>query len=120
MNIYKRIYTTLILLFLFLPFLAQADGIREENNNFKSKVIEILQVTEKTREDGTKFKQQDLKLLGLEGAWKDKEIIYKGVSDIEVANANFYRVGDRVYVEAHTDETGENTFYVADFIRSDQ
>ena len=77
-----------------------------------------MQVEEKVRGDGTKFKQQDLKLLGLEGDWTNKEIIYRGISDIEVANANFYKAGDKVYVEGYTDESGQDIFYVVDFVRS--
>ncbi|NCA93048.1 YibE/F family protein [bacterium] len=118
MNKYKKIYIMIALAALLFPFFSRADEIKEENTNFKSEVIEVIKVEEKIREDGTKFKQQDLKLLGLEGAWKNKEIIYKGISDIEVANANFYKVGDKVYVEGHTDESDQDIFYVVDFVRS--
>ena len=118
MNKYKKIYIMIALAALLFPFFSQADEIKEETTNFKSEVIEVLQVEEKIREDGTKFKQQDLKLLGLEGAWKNKEMIYKGISDIEVANANFYKPGDKVYVEKHADEFGQDIFYVVDFVRS--
>jgi uncharacterized membrane protein len=118
MNKYKKIYIMIALAALLFPFFSRADEIKEENTNFKSEVIEVMKIEEKIREDGTKFKQQDLKLLGLEGAWKNKEIIYKGISDIEVANANFYKVGDKVYVEGHTDESGQAVFYVVDFVRS--
>lgn len=107
-----------MLLALLTPSLLRAQELREENTNFKSEVMEVLRVEEKIREDGTKYKQQDLKLLGLEGAWENRELVYNGISDIEVANANFYKAGDKVYVELHTDEDGQNTFYVVDFVRS--
>ena len=118
MNKYKKIYIMIALAALLFPLFSQANEIKEENTNFKSEVIEVMKIEEKIREDGTKFKQQDLKLLGLEGTWKNKEIIYKGISDIEVANANFYKAGDEVYVEGHTDESGQAIFYVVDFVRS--
>jgi len=108
----------MVWLILLFPALLQADEIREEATNFKSTVIGIIRVEEKIREDGTKFKQQDLKLLGLEGSWKNKEIIYNGISDIEVANANFYKVGDEVYVGRYVDEFDQEIFYVVDFVRS--
>jgi len=118
MNKYKKKFIIVALAALLFPFFSQADEIKEETTNFKSEVIEVIKIEEKIREDGTKFKQQDLKLLGLEGAWKNKEIIYKGISDIEVANANFYKAGDEVYVEGYTDESGQDIFYVVDFVRS--
>lgn len=118
MNKYKKIYIIIALVALFSPFFLHADETKEEATNFKSEVVEVIKIEEKIREDGTKFKQQDLKLLGLEGAWKNKEIVYRGISDIEVANANFYKAGDEVYVEGHTDESGQDVFYVVDFVRS--
>lgn len=118
MSLYKKIYLIIFSLILLFPVSLKANEIREGVPNFKSEVIEILRVEEKTREDGTKFKQQDLRLLGLEGIWKNKEIIYYGISDIEVVSANLYQTGDKVYVDVQTDESGQNTFYVVDFARS--
>lgn len=118
MNNYKKIYILIILAALLFPFFLHATELTEENISFKAEVIEVIKIEEKIREDGTKFKQQDLKLLGLEGAWENEEIIYKGISNIEVANANFYKAGDSVYVDGYTDESGQDIFYVVDFVRS--
>lgn len=118
MNKFKKIFISVALISLLFPLLSKADDIKEESTTFKAEVIEILQVEEKTREDGTKFKQQNLKLLGLEGAYKDKEIVYNGISDIEVANAILYKIGNRVFVDSNTYESGETIFYVVDFVRS--
>ena len=118
MNKLKTLYILLAFLILLFPQLSKSQEVQEDYVNFKSKVVDVLQVEEKIREDGTKFKQQNLKLLGLEGPWKNQEIIYNGISDIEVANANFYKVGDSVYVDGHSDESGQDVFYVVDFVRS--
>jgi len=86
--------------------------------NFSAKVVEVLRLEEKRGPDGSHFTQQDLLLLGLDGDFKDREIVYKGISEIEVANANLYQVGDKVLVDAYIDELGQETFYVVEFVRS--
>lgn len=88
------------------------------SETFKAKVSEILKTEEKTRENGSVFQQQDLKLIGLEGKWEGKEVIYKGISDIEVASINTYKVGDKVYVDYFVDDLGQDTFYISDFVRT--
>lgn len=106
------------LLFLSpLLSLAQETGVKPEN--FKARVIEVLKVENKSREDGSVFKQQDLKLMPLSGSWQGKEIVYQGISEVEVADMNKYQVGDKVFVDGFLDENGQATFYVVDFVRSD-
>ncbi len=114
----KKIFIVFALSFLFIPSLTQAQVTGTGANTFKARVIGVEQTVEKEREDGSKFQQQNLKLLGLEGPLKDKEVMYNGITEIEVANINFYKVGDRVFVDSQTDENGETTFYVVDFVRS--
>ncbi|MEI7451943.1 MAG: YibE/F family protein [Candidatus Falkowbacteria bacterium] len=127
MKTFRKIFAAIAILFLLLPAVSRADSATSSDNNdstkkdgatFTARVIEVMQVQEKTREDGSKYKQQDLKLLGLDGQYEDKKIDYFGVSEIEVANANFYAVGDRVYVDAFSDDSGKTTFYVVDFVRT--
>jgi uncharacterized membrane protein len=116
--ILKTILTMAGLNFLFIPAISKADQLTNEPETFKARVIEVMEVKEMTREDGSKFKQQNLKLAGLEGKWKGKEIIYNGISDIEVADTGFYKTGDKVFVEGYIDESGEEVYYVVDFVRS--
>ena len=95
------------------------EGVREaETASFSAEVIEVLKAQEKIREDGSIFRQQDLKLRGLDGEFKGREIVYEGISEVEVSNANYYEVGDQVFVDAYTDEYGQETFYVVEFVRS--
>jgi uncharacterized membrane protein len=84
---------------------------------FEAKIIKILDQKEISREDGSKAIQQNLLLKGLKGKWKDKEIKFDGISDIEVANAGVYRVGDKVLVQRSTNVEGKEIYYVTDFVR---
>ncbi len=118
MSRYKKIFALLLLALLLFPFSLRADNNPEKTSVFKARVVEVIRVEEKTREDGSTFKQQDLKLSGLEGDWKGKEVIYNGISEIEVANAGFYQAGDKVLVDSNTDSEGQTTFYVIDFVRT--
>ncbi|HNX11109.1 MAG TPA: YibE/F family protein [bacterium] len=119
LNRFKKAGVIIALVVLLFPGLSWADEAKKDSTTFKARVVEVLQVVEKTRDDGTKFTQQDLKLLGLEGDWKDKEIVYHGVDDIEVANSLVYKIGDKVFVDSYADESGQVTFYVVDFVRSE-
>lgn len=119
MNKYYKIYVAIIFLSLFLlPNLLKAEEEVRQPANFKAQVVEVLQVEEKIREDGSRFKQQNLKLLVLDGPRKDEEIIYNGISDIEVVKANLYKVGDKVYIDEQIGESGLSVFYVSEFVRT--
>lgn len=98
--------------------LNQESAREAETASFSAEVIEVLKAQEKIREDGSIFRQQDLKLRGLDGEFKGREIVYEGISEVEVSNANYYEVGDQVFVDAYTDEYGQETFYVVEFVRS--
>lgn len=101
------------------PESLEQEVVREAKTvSFSAEVVKVLELQEKTREDGSVFRQQNLKLLGLDGEFKGREIVYEGISDVEVANANLYEVGDKVFVDAYIDEYGRETFYVVEFVRS--
>lgn len=101
------------------PESLEQEVVREAKTvSFSAEVVKVLESQEKTREDGSVFRQQNLKLLGLDGEFKGREIVYEGISDVEVANANSYESGDKVFVDAYIDEYGQETFYVVEFVRS--
>lgn len=102
----------------FVPFVSAQEAESPGAQNFRAKVLEVANETEKAREDGSLFIQQDLKLLALDGPWAGREIDYYGISDIEVVDAKQYQAGDRVFVDGFLDESGEATFYVIDYVRS--
>ncbi len=129
--------TTLLLSFLILAFStftlsAQAQdsdggsGSKYQNagaqtegaSHFKAKILKIEGQDEKTREDGTKYTQQNLHFIILDGARKGQEATYYGISEIEVGDANLYKQNDKVFVDGFVDETGQETFYIVDFVRS--
>ena len=119
--IFNLVITLIISLTLVSPVLAQDfenEAAGPDGENFKAKVLEVITEEEKTREDGSTYRQQNLRLEALEGPRKGQEIIYYGISDIEVGNANFYKAGDRVFVDIFQDELGEETVYVVDFVRN--
>lgn len=111
----KGLFLFIFILSIFLPLTARG---QENGENYKAKVIEIINEVDKNREDGTAYKQQDLKLLLLNGEEKGRIVDYYGISEIEVANSGVYKEGDRVFVDRYVDEFGQETFYVVDFVRS--
>ncbi|MBU0722357.1 YibE/F family protein [Patescibacteria group bacterium] len=97
--------------------LEQATPPSSAEETFEAKVIKILDQKEINREDGSRAIQQNLLLKGLDGKWKNKEIKFEGISDIEVASAGIYKVGDKVLVQKSTDMEGKEKYYITDFIR---
>ena len=107
---------------LFVPLLAlaQSDESSLTEDIIEAEVIEIIDQTEITREDGSVGTQQDIKLKGLGGDWKDKEFTFYGISEIDVISSNVYEEGDKVLV-IHTKDIDDNDlFYVFDYIRRGQ
>lgn len=94
--------------------MAQQSGGEE---TFEAKVIKIIETKDLKREDGSTIAQQNLLLKGLDGKWKDKEIKFDGISEIDVASAGVYKVGDKVLVQRSIDMDGNEKFYVTDFVR---
>ncbi|MFH1661740.1 MAG: YibE/F family protein [Candidatus Falkowbacteria bacterium] len=113
MRIFKKI---LFLCLLFLAVVSPINVFALENNEdkiFKAKVIEILEEHENENK-----KQQNLKLIGLENEFKNKEIEFNGIGDIEVLKSNIYEVGDKVLVALSYGFEGEENFYIVDYVRT--
>lgn len=109
----------LFLNFALLPFsVAQAAVPDEKEGAFQATVTEI--VREETREfdDGSKTTQQEVRLIGSQGKWKDREIIFDGISDIVVSKSVVYKKGDRVVVNYFVNPEGEVEYYITDFVRT--
>ncbi|HPY08975.1 MAG TPA: YibE/F family protein, partial [bacterium] len=93
----------------------------EENPNglnFKAEVIEVMAQVKNVREDRSIFYQQNLRLKALTGERKGEEFIYEGISEIEVASSDLYKVGDKVYVDLFTEPSGLEVAYVVGPVRS--
>ena len=102
-----------LVVFIFpLASLAQTNS----DKLFEAKVQKVLE--EKiTQENGFKNFQQNLKLIGLNGDYKDQEFIYYGISDIGVISNSRYQEGDRVMVNSTINDEDQEVFYVLDYIR---
>lgn len=112
-------YLLLILFFFAIPVSALAQGNTSAGATMqKAEVIEIILEAEKLMPDNSKFNQQDLKLVILNGENKGREVSYFGISEIEVFNSLTYKVGDKVYLDSYFNEDGEENFYIVDRVRS--
>lgn len=113
----KKILIFFIFLFLLPPTAALAQTQTNEGTVFEARVLEILKERNFTDPDGANFKQQDIKLKGLYGEWKDKEFNFYGISDLELTSANAYKKGDTVLVNTAEDASGNDVFYILDYVR---
>ncbi|MDO8668667.1 MAG: YibE/F family protein [Candidatus Buchananbacteria bacterium] len=112
----------IIVVIFFIALLLPAVIFAQEEQNignevFEAKVIRILEQTEIEREGGSKAIQQNILLLGLTGEWKNKEIKYEGISDLDVVGNNTYKAGDKVLVQRSITSENEDKFYIVDFVR---
>ena len=102
---------------LFSPALLLAqESTTVSNEIFEAKVIKILDQKEVIRDDNSVSTQQNLLLMGLTGNWRDREISYDGISDLDIVGSNVYKVGDKVLVQRSPTDNGDK-FYVVDFVR---
>ncbi len=85
---------------------------------FMAKVVEVIAEQTTTLPDGTKAHQQKLRLLGLSGRFKGKEVIFNGIGDFDVINKKIYQKGDKVLAVASYDDQGNVRYYVTDYIRT--
>lgn len=105
------------LLLLISPFLALAQSDAEKDVIFKAKIIEILAEKEYILDNGAVDTQQHLKMLGLEGEFKNKEFEFNGIGDIEVLNKQIYEIGDKILI-VESDGDDKNNYYIVDYARS--
>lgn len=112
----KKIIIT-ILLFSPLFAFAQTDNALQDKI-FKAEVVEIIKQQQTVLSDGVIVEQQDLKLRGMEGEFKDKEVEFKGIGEFDVIKKNIYQVGDKVLVVAAADHEGNIQYYITDYVRA--
>jgi len=136
----KKIFLSLIIIFLLIPVFVFAQSMEKEkelqlmeselnideniiseniqHENFKAIVLEILEEKEIKNENSNTIKQQNLKLKILDGENKGKEIIYNGIGDLQVDSLNEFKVGDKVIMSYDYDINGEIFYYILDYVRS--
>jgi uncharacterized membrane protein len=89
-----------------------------ENNIFHAQIIEILEEKVKINKKGEEIKQQNLKLKGLNSNFKNQELIFYGINDVEVVLNQTYKVGDKVIVSYNEYPGEDNVYYIIDSVRS--
>lgn len=116
----------LVFIFVFTIFLLSSEIVLASNSDksgdiiFKAKVVDIIKEEEKKNDDGKIIKQQDLLLLGLDKEFKNKEIVFNGVGNIEIIGNNIYKKGQTLFVLASWDQTSNQyNYYITDRSRSD-
>lgn len=133
-NIQKFLLLGIIFLFPLFAFSQETvnpyKNLSEDVNNknvlnddvnsvlFKAVVVEILEEKKIEDANGNIIEQQNLKLKGLNNGYENKEVIYNGISDIQVYSVQKFRLGDKLLVSADTNTSGEVVYYVIDYIRN--
>lgn len=117
---FKKIIILSLLVFVPVIGLAQTNANTDGRSDriFEARVIKILEEKTINRDDGSSALQQNLLLLGLEKEWKDKEVEYRGISNLDMVSANVFRVGDKILVGEIKNIDGAIDYYVIDFVRS--
>ncbi len=115
----KYLLFFLIFLAVFLPVavLAAPEDKASSGEVFEARVEKILDEKREIGDDGSTAIQQNLKLKGLTGDFKDREFEYYGINSVEVVSGGVYEVGDRVIVNRDQDADGDEVFYVLEKIR---
>jgi uncharacterized membrane protein len=112
---------TLSSIFAFLIFFIFAFSLplpsHASDTIFEAKVLEIINETEITRENGGTSLQQDAKLIGLDGIYKDKEFTVIGIGDIDVVTSARVSRGDKVLIQNNIDLDGNDHFVITDHVR---
>lgn len=116
----QKLKIFILVLTILIPFTAQAQSEESAQTTtmFEARVTQVLDQHELKREDGSVNLQQNLKLMGLSGEWKGKEITFNGISELDVISSNIYNVGDKVMVAHSTNIDGSDIFYITDYARS--
>ncbi len=118
---FKKIIILSLLVFLPAIGLAQTDINTDQRSDriFEARVVKILEEKIINRDDGSSAIQQNLLLRGLEKEWKNKEIEYRGISNLDIVSANIFKIGDKILVGEIKNIDGATDYYVLDFVRSD-
>jgi len=108
-----------IIFLLIAPSLVFADNsVGKQNNYYRAKVLEVIKEEKSISDGGAESIQQNLKLKGLEGNIKNKEIIFEGISNLDVISKNIYKAGDEVLVVESFGDNGQANYYVVDYVRT--
>ncbi len=112
-------YKKLLFLVLFLLFSPLISFAQEAGDIIlQARVTEITEQKVNILPDGKKVEQQNLKLEILEGEQKGEIVDFEGIGNFDVVKKNFYKVGDKVILDASTNASGETNYYITDYVRT--
>jgi len=111
----------ILILSLFLGAITFSGPVLASNDidTFEARVVKVLDQREVVAENGAKLVQQDLVMRGLKGEWKDKEIVYRGIGQVDVLSGQVYEEGDEVLAQRTTGPGGEDAFAPTEYLRRD-
>ena len=107
----------IIIILFFTPFFALASSA-ETDFVFKAIVSEIVEESEASVSDDKVLIQQNIKLIGIDKEWKDKEYFFRGIDKFEVLKNSIYKKGDKVLVLESFDDQGDAQYYIVDYVRT--
>ncbi len=113
----------ILLIFLLFPNFVFAKSIKQSGQNFqenifKAEVLQVLNQKNIVRKDGSRSIVQKLRVKGLQGKWKDKEIVFNYIEEDAIVR-DLYKKGNKVLVSCSQDVNGNYKFYIIGFIRTD-
>ena len=113
----------LSLVFLLLPFASWAKTLPpvpvNKDSIFQAEVITVVKDQKSKLDDGTEVEQQDIRLLGLDGKFKNQIVEFNGINGFDLVKKNLYKKGDHVLVAAVYDDKGVAQYYITDYVRTD-
>ena len=113
----KKIFIFIFLSLFFLPLATLAQDLHQEEN-FKAKVIEVLEEKEVVDESGLVIVQQNLKLVATSGSLEDQEIVFNGVDNFQFLSSRAYEVGDKLIMSHSLNEDSVDNFFILDYDRT--
>ena len=116
-ELYQYMKKVIYFAFLLFCIFAFISPVNASDTLFEAKVLDVLSEREVVRESGGGAMQQNVKLKGLEGDWKNKEFIVNGISEIDVVNGVEVSVGNKVIVQHSTNYEGADSFVITDHVR---
>jgi len=96
----------LTLLFPFYSFAQTEDNVSYSNyseENFRAKIVEVLDEQTTTGQSGEQITLQNLKLLAIDGSMEGEELIFDGIGKM-TTTSQIYHKGDKVLVLAQTQD----------------
>lgn len=108
----------IFLILLFFPLLVSAQTSLTGDEILEARVIRVIEQRKNTLPDGQIVEQQNLELEITDEKRAGEKVYFYGIGSFDVVKKNFFKPGDKVLLDASTDDTGNTTYYITDYIRT--